>query len=324
MNVLKRSVIEWINLLTRLNDIKKKYGSSIFQETILYIHYLEQGKFISVGVKAQVIDLLVEHGIDDFGLIKQFLEKSLFNIEKVVGDLKLVQEKYGLDMVALILEKNKKCFVPVNYSKDGYHRVYFPKDVIPMTVMDFETGKIQYIVSSDTEFILDKREGQNLERTFYTSDFRFARETFPSREQMDYYDDAKEKRNWMDQLIFHLSYFNHDNTQLVIEDPNHSYDLTSKDVYQHYTIFTDGIVMDSNGRKVENQSGYFKEVNVCHADVLMVCQMIQNEIVQIKLVVHPLYFKEYVEELKKEHERGLLATIYALLDHCKKEKGIAR
>ena len=324
MKVLKRSVIEWICLLTRLDDIKKKYGSSIFQETLLSIHYLEQKKAVMLGAKAQVIDLLVEHGIDDFELIKLFLKKSFLNLEKVIGDLKFVQEKHGLDMIALILEENKKCFVPVNYSKYGYQRAYFPKDVIPMTVMNFETGEIQYMVSSDTEFILDKKVGQNLERTFYTSDFRFTRETFPKKEEMNYYDDAKEKRNWMDQLIFHLSYLNHDNTQLVIEDPNHVYDLTSKDVYQSYTVLTDGIVMDLNGGKVEKQSGYFKEVNICYADVLMVCQMIQNEIVQIKLVVHPLYFKKYVEELEKEQERGLLATIYAMVDSCKKEKGIAR
>lgn len=41
MNVIKRSTIEWLNLFSRLDDIKKRHGFSIFNDTILLISYLE-------------------------------------------------------------------------------------------------------------------------------------------------------------------------------------------------------------------------------------------------------------------------------------------
>lgn len=325
MMIIKKSILEWINLFKRLNDIKGKYGSSIFSETILLLNYLEHGKMISVENKVQVLDLLVEYKIDNFALMKAFLEKLIFNLEKVISDIVTVQEKFGLDTIAFILDEPKtKRNIPIFYSKCAYERVYFPKDVIPIPIMNFMTGDMQYGVNPYTEFIVDKSDGKKLERTLYTDDFRLSVMTFPLKSEMDYYNEDKEKRKWMDQLIFNLSYLNNANTEFLVQDPNKLYDLRSKNAYQYYTFLTDGSAIDGNGNRLESRSGYFKDVIINNADVLLICQINQGEIQSIKFLVHPLYFKKYLNELQKEQENGMLAAISSMLKHNEDEKKLAR
>ena len=327
MNVIKRSTIEWINLFTRLNSIKEKYGFSIFKETILLLSYLEQQKMISVGVKGQILDLLVEHEIDNLSLMKTFLERLNFNLENAIEGIKEAQIKYGLDSITFVLDEPKKeKEISVSYSNFGYQKAYFPKDIIPVPIMDFKEGEIKLAVNPYAEFIVDKKEGQKLERTYYTNSFRFGSETLPLKDEMDHYDWVKEKRKWMDSVIFNLAYLGNPNTTLLVENPNQAYDLKSSYVYEYNTILTDGILLDSNARRLTNKTGYFNQVVVNSADVLMICQISHGEITNIKLIVHPEYFRKYIEELKEEHEKGLLSSVLALLDDAKRKNidGLSR
>lgn len=327
MNVIKRSAIEWINLFTRLNSIKEKYGFSIFKETIILLSYLEQQKMVAVGVKGQILDLLVEHEIDDLSLMKIFLERLNFNLENAIEKVKAAQIKYGLDNIAFVLdEPEKEKEISVSYSNFGYQKAYFPKDIIPVPIMDFKMGEIRLAVNPYAEFIVDKKEEQTLERTFYTNSFRFGSVTLPLKAEMDYYDWGKEKRKWMDSIVFNLAYLGNSNTTLLVKDPNQVYNLKSSCAYEYNTILTDGILLDSNERILTNRNGYFNQVFVKGADVLMICQMSHGEITNIKLIIHPEYFKKYIEELKKEQEKGLLSSVLALLDDNKRKNmnGLSR
>ena len=124
--------------------------------------------------------------------------------------------------------------------------------------MDFKAGEMKFVVNPYTEFIVDKKDRQQLERIFYTNDFRFGSESLSLKAEMDYYDAVKEKRYWMDHLIFNLSYLGNSNIELLVQDPNiQYYDLRPTDVYENYTVLTDGVIMDSNGRELVNRTGYF-------------------------------------------------------------------
>ena len=257
--------------------------------------------------------------------MKQFLERLNFNLEKVIDEIKGAQIKYGLDSIAFVLDDlEKDKVIPVSYSNFGYQKAYFPKDVIPVPMMDFKSGEIKLAVSPYTEFIVDKKEGQELERTFYTNTFRFGSETLPLKNEMDHYDWVKEKRKWMDSIIFNLAYLGNPNTTLLVEDPNQSYDLKSSYAYEYNTVLTDGMLFDINARCLTNKSGYFNQVFVKNADVLVICQMKRGEIINIKLIVHPEYFKKYTEELKASNEKGLLSSILALLGNNKNMDGLSR
>ncbi len=330
MNVIKRSTIEWINLLSRLHELKIKYGYSLFHDTIICLDCLEHQKMMSIGVKSQLLDLLVEHEIDHLSLMKLFLVRieSIYNLESVIVKIREAQTKYGLDSIAFVLDdplENK--VVSTFYSKYGYQKAYFPKDIIPFTQVDFKAGEMKFVVNPYTEFIVDKKDRQQLERIFYTNDFRFGSESLPLKAEMDYYDAVKEKRYWMDHLIFNLSYLGNSNIELLVQDPNiQYYDVRPTDVYENYTVLTDGLIMDSNGRELVNRTGYFSEVVVKDADVLMICQINHGEITNIKLIVHPLYFKDYIKELDDNNEKGILASVLAMLDNTKRKSmnGLSR
>ena len=56
----------------------------------------------------------------------------------------------------------------------------------------------------------------------------------------------------------------------------------------------------------------------------MVCQIEQEGITKIKLIVDPIYFKEYMNGLEQDREKEFLANIFFLLKNSKKEWDLNR
>ena len=46
----------------------------------------------------------------------------------------------------------------------------------------------------------------------------------------------------------------------------------------------------------------------------MICGIENEEITQVKLIIHPSYFKKYVQQLENSQDKYLLNTIYQLLE----------
>ena len=197
MGVINKKVMEWINLFNRLDELKRTYGYSFFKDAIFWLDCLSQKKLVTLGNKSKLVDLLVEHHIDEFDLMKDFLLQiiNIFDFHSVVVKLEEAQKDYGIDSVSLVLSTQaSNNVISIFHSNYGFQRAYFPKDVIPISRIDFKTGDIQLIVASHYEYILDKKEQGKCERIFWTRDFRFGSKTFPTKEKMDQYNFKDEKK----------------------------------------------------------------------------------------------------------------------------------
>lgn len=328
MQVINKNVMEWINLFNRFDELKGAYGYSFFKDTVFWLDCLSQKKLMALGNKSKLIDLLVEHHIDEIDLMKEFLLQimNIFDFHSVVVKLEEVQKDYGIDSVSLGLNtQDSNNVISIFHSNYSFQRAYFPKDVIPISRIDFKTGDIQLIAASHYEYILDKKEQGKCERIFWTRDFRFGSKTFPTKEEMDQYNFKDEKKKWLSYIISNLVRLDNREIDFVLDDPNlQVMDLNVSNVYQNYSILTDGVVYDENERELLRRSGYFGRVFVQEANVLMVCQLEQEGISKIKLMVHPIYFREYMNELEQDHEKGLLENIFFLLKNSRKEWELKR
>ena len=144
MNVIKRSTIEWINLLSRLHELKIKYGYFLFHDTIICLDCLEHQKMMSIGVKSQLLDLLVEHEIDHLSLMKLFLVRieSIYNLESVIVKIREAQTKYGLDSIAFVLDDSlENKVVSTFYSKYGYQKLIFQRILFLLHKWILKPGK---------------------------------------------------------------------------------------------------------------------------------------------------------------------------------------
>lgn len=323
MEIINKNVMEWVNLFYRLNDFKNQYGHSFFQEVIACLDCLSQKKLVTLGNKAKLIDLLVEHHIDDIELMKKFLIqiKDIYDFHQVAVKVEEVQKQYGITSVSLILDSmNLSSIVPVYHSNHRFQRAYFPKDVIPFSKIDFKTGDIQLVVAPYCEYIVDKKDQETFERIFWTRDFRFASKTFPSKKEMDQYNFRDEKKKWFSYIISNLVRFDASEIDFVLDDPNlQVMNLNTSNIYENYSILTDGLVYDENERELLRRNGYFERVFVRDANVLLICQIEQEGITKIKLIVDPIYFREYMEKLEQDREKELLADVFFLLKKSREE-----
>ena len=283
---------------------------------------------MTLGNKSKLVDLLVEHHIDEFDLMKDFLLQiiNIFDFHSVVVKLEEAQKDYGIDSVSLVLSTQaSNNVISIFHSNYGFQRAYFPKDIIPISRIDFKTGDIQLIVASHYEYILDKKEQGKCERIFWTRDFRFGSKTFPTKEKMDQYNFKDEKKKWLSYIISNLVRFEDSEIDFVLDDPNlQVMNLNTSNIYENYSILTDGLVYDENERELLRRNGYFERVFVREANVLMVCQIEQEGITKIKLIVDPIYFKEYMNGLEQDREKEFLANIFFLLKNSKKEWDLNR
>lgn len=321
MYMIKRSTTQWLDLFSRLKEIKAQYGIKIFQETIVFLDALKHNKVLFCGEKVQIVDLLVEHDIADIHLMKKFLENLNYNFEQVLINIQVGQDKYGLDKIAFVgddFRKNRE--VTTLYSKYGYQKIYLPKDVIPLPILDFNLGEIKLSIPFYIPYIMDKNRNGMLERTYYTNDFGFKSETLPLKEEMDQYDFKVEKKKWMDELILNLSYLQNIKVNLILDNPNEKKDFRVDNIYQQYSIITDGLIYDENEKLVQKRNGYFGKIFVKDADVLVLCKRYLDQLSEIEVIIHPAYFKEYMKELDKEQDLGIIHYIFKMLHQDELEK----
>lgn len=320
--IIKR-VTEWINLFKRLDELKKTYGYSLFKDTMFFLNGLKENKLISLGNKVKLMDLLIEHHIDEIDLMKEFLGQiiEIHDFHSIVIKLEEIQKEYGIDSVYLRLNTlDSYNIVPVFHSNHHFQRAFFPKDVIPFSKIDFKSGEIQLAVAPHYEYIIDRKERGKHERIFCTRDFRFASRAFPSKDEMNLYNFRDEKKKWMSYIISHLAYLDNIDLYFVLDDPNFQMkDFYSNNIDVHYTILTDGLLFDINEREVWSRSGYFESLFVRDASVFMVCEIKQDVISKVQLIVDPIYFTEYMMELDQSHEKGLLENVSFLLKKSRED-----
>lgn len=124
----------------------------------------------------------------------------------------------------------------------------------------------------------------------------------------------------MSYIISHLAYLDNIDLDFVLDDPNFQMkDFYSNNIDVHYTILTDGLLFDINEREVWSRSGYFESLFVRDASVFMVCEIKQDVISKVQLIVDPIYFTEYMMELDQSHEKGLLENVSFLLKKSRED-----
>ena len=318
MKAIVKNVFEWVNLFKRIQQLKEIYGSTMFDETIFLLQQIKNYSFGPIKNKVLLLDLLVEHGIDNIDLMIIFLNqsKSIYQVDSVALKIDESVNRYGIHQIAFMLDSKPIVEVDSFCSNLGFKKVYFPSDVIPKVEIDYQQGKIKNTVSH-CEFIADEQNfltHQTL-RTYYTSDFRFSCMSLPLKEEMDHVNIEHEKKEWMDVLMKELCLIDPLSVHLEVIDPNQLYHSFSE--FNHYcTIITDGEIRDVYGNSIPAFYGN-KDIVVSQADVLMMCQINCGEVQNIRLVVHPTYFKQYVEGLQNDKNRSYLCLLERLLDSVK-------
>ncbi len=329
MKSLVRPVGDWMNLLRQIDHLESEYGAKIVDELFIYLDHLESGMFLPLKENVRLLDLLVEYGIDHMQEMKDFLTKikSLRNLSMIVTKIEEATEKYGLTRLALILDDEESYrLVDTTFSYDQFRKVYFPKGIEPVIKFYYEKGLTQFVVDPHCEFIVDEKKGYQHERIFYTSDLRFGCMTLPLQSQMDFYDTQKEKKKWFELLLFHLAYLLPSNIELSLTDPCEGIrHLATQNIYEDYTIVTDGLVFDLSGKRMLSLQHLREDVTVKNADVFVACHITNHQLTQVKLMVHPLYFKKYVMQLEEAKEKGILRVLKKLLEQQEEEqKHLAR
>ncbi len=319
---LKMEVCDWINIFLELDKLKKKYGNSYFNLTLIFLEKIENKVFYPLKEKVILLDLLSEYGINDISIMKLFLEKinCIYDFAKVAKNIELAYEKYGIDSVLLYLngDSNKRK-VKVSQNNYGYRKAYFSKDIIPFTLYDFKHGQMELVLNANWEFIIDDVSSVKRERTFCTDDFGFRSETLPLKEEMNIYDFQKEKFNWMNQLVLNLSYLDQD-IEIVVEDIKENNFTLNDGINKKTSILTDGLIYTSDGRLISNPDGYLGQIHVVGADVLLLCTHALDKL-QFKLIIDPDYLKAYLGQLESLQERGILSTFLSMF---KKDIGFTR
>ena len=321
MELIIKNTLEWMNLITRIRELKKVYGSDIIDQTIFLLENMQKNNLILVGHKALFLDVLVEHKIDDISLIIQFLNKikNIYDLDIVLKKMEEAIDQYGINQVALILDQAYIRAINTYYFNHGFRKAYFKEGVIPKIEIDLKKNMNMINVFTDSEFIVDEQNFvlRKAQRIYYTSDFRFGSMTLPSKKEMDYIYFDDEKRIWLNTLIKEMVKIPIDHVVLELEDPNNQkYSLSYQfDYYQ--TIQTDGEIKDTLGGEVTNFY-HNEDIVVTGADVLMICEVEKGEVVQVKLNIHPTYFKRYMQQLNDSQDKYLLNIIYQLLDHTKR------
>ena len=96
MELIIKNTLEWMNLITRIRELKKVYGSDIIHQTIFLLENMQKNNLILVGHKALLLDVLVEHKIDDISLIIQFLNKikNIYDLDIVLKKMEEAIDQY--------------------------------------------------------------------------------------------------------------------------------------------------------------------------------------------------------------------------------------
>lgn len=333
MDIIKRSVIDWLNLLTRINNLKKEYGSQLLEETIWWLGNLEQKNITSLGNKAKLIDVLVEHKIDDVILMKKFLKKIkvIYNLELVINRIKVAKEECGINDIAFIVDEDKKNInVDVLFSNSFIRRCFFTKDVFLIPNINFYRGKINLAINPDFDFIVDEKDfddNNRSDRILYTNGFYFNSISFPTKEEMDLCEIDDLRNKWMDNLLFNIAFQLKEKGSLVLDNLNDKeFDLNSFDVFQGYSVFSDGTLYDCYGNELEIKHFNSKKIIVKNALILLICKFNGEEIVDFKLAVNPVYFKDYIQKKRQQGEKEYLQIILSLLEdkQLSEKYGISR
>ena len=159
--------------------MKEIYGSTMFDETIFLLQQIKNYYFGPIKNKVLLLDLLVEHGIDNIDLMITFLNqiKSIYQLDSVALKIDESVNRYGIHQIAFMLDSKPIVEVDSFCSNLGFKKVYFPSDVIPKVEIDYQQVKIKNTVSH-CEFIADEQNflTQQTLRTYYTSEDVYKRQ----------------------------------------------------------------------------------------------------------------------------------------------------
>ena len=318
MNLIVKSTQEWINLITKLREIKTKFGHSIIDQTIFLLEQMQNNRLVSVGQKVMLLDVLVEQGIDNISFIIQLLNKlkNIYDLASVLRKIEEIEDKYGVNYIAFMLDQDSIRVVDTYYTNHGFKECYLPLGVIPKVEIDLKKNMSVINSFMDSEFITHEQDFRLREdkRIYYTSDFRFGSMSFPSKQEMDFVNLSVLKKKWVDTLFKSLTAVPQDCIFLEVTDSNRQKMHLSNQFDYYEIIQTDGEILDSLGGTL---TSFYQNITVSNADVVMISKIEKCEVKQIMFTIHPTYFKKYIQELETSQDKYLLDIIYQLLDHKK-------
>ncbi len=316
MEVIKKNNLDWINLFSSIDKIRLSSGRKIFDDTIKWLSNVKKGKVLKLDEISLLLNILAKYDINDIDLMIRFLNKikAIYDFKNIINNINLYEKMYGIKEITFILGDDKFNKINTVFSNVYLKRCFVSRNVILMSRFDFKRGQINLLVDNRYDFIIDEKDFRDNydNRVLYTTGFYFNSLTMPSKEEMDLIvlDDLRSK--WLDQLLFSIKKFTGQISLDYLD--NKSFRLEQLDDNLGYIVFSDGLLLDCYGNEIGYNSLKTDDFVVKHALVLLVGKVFDDNIVDFRLIINPLYFKKYWEEKKDKQEIDYLQIILSLLD----------
>lgn len=317
MNLIIKSVEDWISFFEKVDELKGKYGSDMIKKTISNITLLQANCLPNLNEHAEFFGLLYEYNFRDLEALKIFLEKiyPIYCFNRIIESILMAKEKCGITHIACILDnQNQSRKIKIFSNGYGYRKVYFDNNIIPWVQYNFKTnGLDNCFIPSEAEFIVDSRDFVNRKsefnsRVLCTSDFRMNVFSLPSKDEMDEYDCRQEKYLLFSSLLEGLEeYFLENKVHLIIGEPNQTYFKDNLLYFDRYsTIRTDGIMFDEFARMIQSSNIDLIECSkilVKDANMVVISKVINDDIQDIYLIVQQDFLLNYLDNKRKENSR---------------------
>lgn len=320
MDIILKDIDTWIKILQGIDKLKDKYGSNIIHDAIDFLSAIEKGK-LENSPSLQVVNLLVQNGINDILIIKGFLssiEGTYRFGEDVIKHLCEVKEKYGTKLLAFINHGNQRQIKIATYSTSSKMRLaHFAKDVYPYLQMDFETNGINELTFYNNKpFILDDIDTSNNSnrRVIYVANFKALKtETLPLKEEMDKINIEALRNNLFIALLEHLHVLAEQiDVSLTVDNPNGTYLKADElNLKKYYTVRSDGNLLDNNSNPLTPTSGDYigtDKIYVKNASFMVIAKNVNGKVESINLIASESYLGE-IRKILSTDLKDFLDTI---------------
>ena len=315
MEVIMKTLDDWVKLLTKIDELRKDYGYSIFSDAKRVAYECSKGNAcVSKGIL--LVNLLYNSGIRDFLVIANFIDsiKCFSNFEGIVNQIPKLAELYGVNKLAFINKFESENIKIGTYVKgSNYRKVYTPRyaqDIVTFLDVNLKTNRDDVIkINNFDPFIVvegDLESSQDSEKIYFTGNFNFRCATLPLKEEMNIASLEDEREFIFENLVSYLQYLQIP-VKLEIRNPNQEYMNENS-----FTIRSDGNLFNSNGDLLLTsdilENG--KAVLVKNASFVLLADIKDGDISSVYLIVD----QEFYNNIKNSNIREMLKALVALED----------
>lgn len=319
MEIIIRTIEEWTQLLVVIDQLKKKYGSSIVKKAILEMDCLLNNKIVAME-SWEMFRVLYQAKFHDLEQTKKFLIAILdiYRFSDIIEEMNTFKERFGINYIAFILNTETLKKIPTYITLNGYQKVYFSKDVIPWYQYRWDTNGVdEYIFYNQAEFIVDYQDfiHKQKSRTLYTCDFRFRMATLPLKHIMDSFQMELERKFLFTKVLENLE--NYD-IHFILQNPNGNYYKESSICHdQVSTIRCDGTMYSDMGYPLFPSKEEYdtSKILVKNASFVAIAKMLKREVKDIYIIADPIFMEQYFNFVYCQNDVLLKKAFDKLLEH---------